>query len=156
MASRSCFDQAVALLAGRPHFRRQLADKLARRGYGQEEIDEALGRLTVQGYLNDERVTHEFVEQRRGGEGARRVRAELARRGAPAAAIASAIAANLPADDRDAALAAARRLPARRQADGAAVARFLDRKGFSSHAILHALRELGAPEPDADSEPSEV
>ena len=156
MASRSCYDQAVALLAGRPHFRRQLDEKLTRRGYPREEIDEALGRLTEQGYLNDEQVTRQFVEQRRGGEGARRLRSELARRGAPAEAISSAIAASLPADDREMALAAARSLPARRRADGAAVARFLDRKGFSSHAILHALRELGAPEPDADSESSEV
>jgi regulatory protein len=152
MSARSCYDQAVALLAGRSHFRRQLQEKLARRGYPEDEIAETLTRLTEQGYLDDDRVTREFIQQRRGGEGARRVRAELVKRGAPAAAIASEIAALLPADDRAAALAAARSLPPRRQADGAAVARYLNRKGFSSHAILHALRELGAPEPDPDSD----
>lgn len=44
---------AVDLLAARPYSTKQLSDKLRRRGYEAEEIDEAINRLTARHYLDD-------------------------------------------------------------------------------------------------------
>lgn len=147
----SAYDQAAKLLGGRAHFRRQLFDKLARRGYHSDEIESALNRLTEQGYLDDAKLAAHVATDRasRAGEGARRVRAELAKRGADAGVIEEAVTGAIPTDDREAALETARRFLAR----GAApkrdmLARYLDRKGFSQRAILRALREL---EPDLEA-----
>jgi len=77
----SCYDKAVELLALRPHFRRQLEQKLRQRGYAEDAIAETLARLEAQRYLDDRRLARDFAAQRteRGGEGARRaVRADAA------------------------------------------------------------------------------
>ncbi len=44
---------AVDLLAARPHSVKQLYDKLKRRGYEDEEINEAIERLLKRHYLDD-------------------------------------------------------------------------------------------------------
>ncbi len=72
------YDKAVQLLAVRPHFRRELEAKLRQRGFPSEDIEETLGRLTDQGYLDDRAAARSFVEGRAGkGEGRVRLRAEL-------------------------------------------------------------------------------
>lgn len=149
----SCYDKAVELLALRPHFRRQLEDKLRQRGYADAEVEEALRRLEGQGYLDDRRLAREVAGQRagRGGEGSRRVRAELLKRGAAPEAVDAAVEEVLPADDTPAAAEAARRWQARGKRDPAALARHLDRKGFSQRAILHVLRGLGAEPADDEA-----
>lgn len=147
----SCYDQAVKLLGQRAHLRRQLEHKLLQRGYPADDVEAALVRLTEQGYLDDARVAAEFAAGRAtlGGQGARRLRAELLRRGADAETAEHAVAAALPEDDRGVALEAARLWLARGGSDAAALARHLDRKGFSRRAIYAALREmnLGEVEP---------
>src|SRR5262249_34996940 len=139
------------LLGVHAHFRRQLASKLSRRGYEHEEVESALDRLTAQGYLDDAKLAAQVAADRvvRAGEGARRGRAERARRGADAGVIEEAVSGAIPTDDREAALETARRHLARGAAKRRDVlARYLDRKGFSERAILRALRELGL---DADA-----
>lgn len=140
----TCFDKATDLLARRPHFRRQLADKLLRRGYEEAEVDEALARLERYGYLDDPRTAVDFVASRlsRGPMGRRRLEAELVRRGAPREAIDAALA-ELPDDDLPAARQAARawRRGRGRGRPPAALARFLNRKGFSQSAIYTLLDE---------------
>lgn len=143
------YEQALKLLGLRSHFRRQLEQKLVQRGYPQEEIQLALDRLGERGYLDDAKLAAEVAVSRAGaGEGARRVRAELARRGVAGDVIDEAVAGALPSDDREAALETARRWLAvtrgQRAGKPGALARHLDRKGFSRRAILHSLRELGA------------
>jgi regulatory protein len=138
-ATRSCYDRAGELLAARPHFRRELAAKLLRRGYPPPEVDEALQRLARQGYLDDTETARGFVaaRQQRGALGRPRLRAELERRGAAAEAIATVLA-ELPEDDLAAASAAARRWHGRTPD---ALARHLARKGFSRRAIFAVLNE---------------
>jgi regulatory protein len=137
----TCYDKAVQLLASRPHFRAELAAKLSRRGFPQEEIDAALDRLTEQGYLDDRAAAAGFVEGRAGrGEGRARVRAELQKRGASGAAVEEALAA-LPDDDLPAAQEAAELWARRGGNDPAALARHLARKGFSHRAIVAVLKE---------------
>jgi regulatory protein len=148
----SCYDKAVQLLALRPHFRRELEGKLARRGYPPEEVEAALERLGQQGYLNETETARSFVagRQSRGGEGRSRLKAELVKRGAAGEAIESALEDLTPEDD----LAAAREVAAKwargGKSDLQALARHLQRKGFSPRAIVAVLQEIPAGEEAAD------
>jgi regulatory protein len=148
----SCYDKAVQLLGLRPHFRRELEGKLARRGYPSDEVVAALDRLGRQGYLNEAETARAFVagRQSRGGEGRSRLEAELVKRGATSEAIDSALADLSPEDD----LAAAREVAAKwsrgGKSDLQALARHLQRKGFSPRAIVAVLQESPASEEAAD------
>ena len=138
----SAYQKAVQLLGSRPHFRRELQAKLAQRGFPPEEIEEALDRLAGQGYLDDSKTAAGFVEQRlsRNNEGRVRLRAELEKRGAPAEAIADALA-GLPEDDLEPAREAAERWQRLHpRGEPAALARHLARKGFSRRAIFAVLK----------------
>ena len=139
----SCYDKAAQLLAARPHFRRELAAKLVQRGYAAEEIDAALVRLTEQGYLDDRAAARGFVESRLArGEGRARLRAELLRRGAGEEVAEEALAELTPEDDLPAARAAAERWERLGGRDPRALARHLDRKGFSRRAIVAVLNAM--------------
>lgn len=166
----TCYGKAVQLLALRAHFRAELEAKLSRRGYPEDEIAAALDRLTAEGYLDDRRTAAEFTAARMqgSGEGRRRLRAELARRGVDAEVAEEAVAELTPEDDLPAAREAARRWAARRpagkppQAERASLARHLERKGFSHRAIFALLNERTgsgeseetATEPDPEDERS--
>jgi regulatory protein len=143
----TAYEKAVQLLASRPHFRRQLAAKLAQRGYPPEEIEAALDRLTAEGYLDDRQAAASFVETQKGW-GRVRVRAELARRGADPEAVDEAVAA-LPEDDLPEAREAAAAWDRKGGKDARSLARHLERKGFSRRAIVAVLKDLpDAPELD--------
>jgi regulatory protein len=138
------YQRALRLLAQRPHFRRQLATKLRQRGYPADEVEEALDRLQAAGYLDDEAAARQFVEERmeRRSWGPARVRAELLRRGVEPALVERLTADLLPVDDTALARAAAERWRPRGGARRAALARHLDRLGYSPHAIVTVLEEL--------------
>lgn len=147
----SCYDQAVKLLARRTHFRREIEDKLARRGYPPEEIGETLERLAARRYLDDAEAARQLVAgrlARPGGYGRARLAAELAARGVDGEVARDVLDDLLPEDDLPAA-----RAEARRWAGGVggkspeALARRLERRGFSARAIAAVLRERGR---DAD------
>ncbi|HUF79285.1 MAG TPA: RecX family transcriptional regulator [Thermoanaerobaculia bacterium] len=142
MKRLSAYDQAVKLLARRTHFRREIADKLARRSYPRGEIEEALGRLESRRFLDDTEAARQFVAGRlaRGGYGRARLAAELAARGVGREVAAPVLDELLPEDDLEAARAEARRAGAK---PPAALARRLERRGFSPRAIAAVLRERG-------------
>jgi regulatory protein len=148
----SCYDKAAQLLGLRPHFRRELEGKLARRGYPPEEVTAALDRLGVQGYLNEAESARAFVagRQSRGGEGRSRLRAELVKRGAAGEAIEAALADLTPDDDLVAAREAAAKWARSGKSDPQALARHLQRKGFSPRAIVAVLQERPAGGETAD------
>lgn len=145
----SPYDKAVQLLAARPHFRRELAQKLAARGLPAGEVEAALDRLTSEGYLDDRAAAESLIRSRlsRGAEGRLRLAAELARRGAPSEIAEAALDSLVPDDDLPAAREAARRWGRGSRGvkggDPAALARHLARKGFSRRAIVTLLREEG-------------
>ena len=161
-------EKAAALLALRPHFRRELERKLGRSGYEREEIATALDQLVNLRLLDDAAQARAFVETvaRRKGWGRMRVAQELSRRGAPEAAAEAALA-GLSADaDLDAAREAARRWRAksgsgrgashgRHGSHGSrdALARHLSRRGFASSAIFKVLKEMALTVPDEDGDP---
>ena len=180
MATRlSAREHALRLLAGRAHFRAELRRKLLARGYEPDEIDEALARCAEQGYLDDAATARTFAAERqeRRGLGRGRIAAELRRRGAPSSAVSAVLADVDPEDDLARARAAAakwrRSRPAapssrvssgdedesdaalRRRAENAALARHLDRKGFSRRAIVAVLAEAESGEVELDEDAPE-
>lgn len=144
-----CYQKAAQLLASRPHFRAELALKLARRDFPADETAAALDRLEQQGYLDDTKTAADFIAHRRerASEGRVRLRAELVRRGAAPEAVNAALA-GLDEDDDLEAARKAFAVASRSRKDPAAIARHLARKGFSRRAILAVLHE--GPEGSAD------
>lgn len=147
MPGADCFERGLKLLAIRPHFRAELERKLRQRGYEDSEVEAALDRLASLGHLNDAATAGAFAEsrQRRQLEGPRRLRAELARRGVGAAVIQEAVEnQQAGSDERGAAKTVAEKWLARRpvnaEKDRAALARHLDRRGFTPAVIAETLR----------------
>lgn len=152
----SAFDKAVQLLTQRTHFRAQLADKLSRRGYPPEEVEAALERLVDLNYLDDRAAAREYASGKLSREplGRRRLAADLAKRGAPEEVISEVLDDLLPDDDRSAAREAADRwLARRRNPKKPALARYLERRGFSPPAIWGALEAVEWEEEGAAGEP---
>ena len=139
-----CTDKALQLLTRRPHFRRELETKLLGRGFEPEAVTRTLDRLTELRYLDEEAAVRGFVEGRlrRGPVGRRRLEADLGRRGADGETAARVLDDLVAGDDREAALEAAHAFARGRRRDPAAVARHLERKGFSRRAIFAVLDEL--------------
>lgn len=144
----SCYQKALDLLAVRAHFRRQLATKLSRRGYPDAEVEATLDTLRERGLIDDQATASSFVAERmRGGAlGRRRLAADLLRRGAEEEVIEAALA-EMPEDDTGPASALAARWLARSSrtqgpSRDAALARHLERRGFSSRAIVAVLERL--------------
>lgn len=86
MTPRSTYQTALALLARRDHFRRELEVKLVRKGHSEVEIEAAIERCIEIGLVDDQRVAERFVEVRAAtrGWGPRRLAAELRQRGVTA------------------------------------------------------------------------
>ena len=141
----TAYDKAGELLARRPYFRAELAARLARAGYEEDEIAGALARLARVGYLDDEALAAAEAERlrERKGLGRARIAADLSRRGAPRS-IASEVASESPEEELARARAEAERWSATsRKPQPAALARFLERKGFSPRTIVAVLEDFG-------------
>ena len=145
----SAYDRAVALLARRPHFGPEVERKLRQREYPEDEIAAAVTRLREQGYLDDDKLAREFAAARasRAGVGASRVRSELAKRGLDPDVARAAVDDALPDDDLAAAREAATRWQRSHRPNPPALGRHLQRKGFSTRAILRVLQDLGETDP---------
>jgi regulatory protein len=145
---------ALDLLARRAHFRNELERKLLAKGWDANDVAAALERLERAKLVDDLRSAVEFLQSRlrRAPQGRRRLRAELERKGVDAEVIDRALAAALPENESDLARDAARRFQRRRRtADPRALARHLDRLGFSVRDILTLAEEptdLQPPEDD--------
>ena len=83
MVEKTAYQAALALLARRDHFRRELESKLKAKAYPSDEIEGAISRCEAAALLDDLRVGKRFVEIRAKdrGWGPRRLAGELKRRG---------------------------------------------------------------------------
>ena len=79
----STLDQAMRLLAGRPHSEKELAAKLAARGRSGENIDATITRLAALGYINDAEYIVRWAGARleRTNLGPAKLKVELAKKG---------------------------------------------------------------------------
>jgi regulatory protein len=144
---------ALDLLARRAHFRNELEKKLLAKGWEADDVRAALDRLERAKLLDDRRSAAEFLQSRlrRAPQGRRRLRAELERKGLDSELIDHALAVALPESETDLARAAARRFQRRRRsADPRALARHLDRLGFSVRDILTVAEEATDLQPPDD------
>lgn len=147
-----CLRKAMDLLSRRPHFRRELEEKLAQRHYEPADIEGVLDRLEARRLLDDERTARDFVSSRLAREpiGRRRLEHELGRRGAPPELARRALDEHFPENEPELARQAVERWRRRRGAtvgssgERAALCRHLERRGFSQHAIFSVLQEMPA------------
>lgn len=81
--TESAYQRALNLLARRDHFASELKEKLGRKGYSDDEADEAVDRCVELGLIDDRKLALRFAELRSAdrGWGPRRLMAELQKRG---------------------------------------------------------------------------
>lgn len=148
-------DRALGLLAQRAHFRRELETKLSARGFAPDEVAVVLDELAVKGLVDDVATATAFVAlRRRKGIGRARLAGELRTKGAAPEVITAVLEAGDPdspdgdrgGDETASAVAVARRwLSTRRSsADEAALARHLERRGFTWSTIQAVRQTLRA------------
>lgn len=141
-----CYRKALQLLARRPHFRRELAAKLQARKFPPEEIESILDVLEERKLLDDRQNALEMAQGpfSRKGFGPRRVLAELLRRGVGEDLAAETVREVYP--DTESELSMARKLSQARVRRGAvdreALARHLDRHGYSKAVVFRILAEF--------------
>jgi regulatory protein len=148
--ARTVKTAALALLAGRDFGRRELAERLARKGYPESLIESVVAELVADQSLSEERYVEQFVTQHASrGQGPMRIRVELRERGVEPAAIEQALE-QAEANWVESARVARRRRfgagPPRDFRERAKQARFLQYRGFSSEQIRAAL----GPDDDTD------
>ncbi len=139
--------KALDLLASRPHFRAELAVKLGRRGFEPGVVEACLDRLEESGYLDDREAALGFARGRasRGHWGPARLRAELRGRGVGDSIADEVVREQFADGEREAIEAAAEAWRRRGRGGRDALARFLDRRGFSKGAIVEILTLFAEP-----------
>ena len=145
---RSAYQAAVALLTARDRTRFELSRLLAARGFSQDEREFAINRLKEQGHLDDRRFATIWARSRLRAKpmGPYRLRQELDSKGVEEHLVREVLR-EMYEDGEEAAarramaakVSALRHLPAASRT--ARVARFLQRRGFSTRVIWRLLAE---------------
>lgn len=76
-----CFEKAVDYLSRGMKTCKQMRDYLLGKGYDNETVNYAIGKLTDYKYLNDEYYAQVYVEQNAATKGERRLKQELQQKG---------------------------------------------------------------------------
>ena len=134
------------MLARREHSRRELHDKLERRGYQAEAISPVLDALEAEALLQDRRFAEVYVASRMArGFGPVRIRRELQQRGVAAELIDATCDGADPAWSEHAVSVWRKRFsqtPADSYSAWAKQARYLQQRGFDSEQISTALGDF--------------
>jgi SOS response regulatory protein OraA/RecX len=141
LSDEAAFEAGLCALARRELTTVELGRRLERAGFGEGERERAIARLRAARYLDDGRAAAErarVLADRGLGDAA--IAEDLGRRGAPAEAVADALASLEPELDR------ARRVVSA-LGRGRGSARTLIRKGFGDDAVETAMTEAVAEEP---------
>jgi regulatory protein len=147
--ARDCFAAALRVLTQRDHSCAELSEKLAARGFPQDQIQWAIDQCLRFHYLDDERFANAYIGQlQRKGYGLHRIQQKLAARGV-AGEMMSACLAPFCSDTiqaRDCRQAMTKKLKNIRNIGNSPEARvklhrFLLNRGFSSAIIRRVLEE---------------
>jgi regulatory protein len=143
----TALDGGLKLLARRAHSRLELRRKLQRRGFGTDDVEAALGRLTELGYLDDAAFARDLVRRRSTSRGPLALSAELWSKGIDRTGAAEALG-DFPLEAQ---IEAATRL-AERLCSGSAVMGYRElldrvgprllRRGFPAPVVRAACREV--------------
>ena len=141
-----CHDKALELVARRPHFRRELDQKLFRRGFSRDEIELTLEGLSRTGLVDDLGHARDLAlgPMARKDFGPRRVRAELMRRGVAEEVAETVVSETFsgPEEELRRGREAALKRTRTSAMDTSKLGRYLDRKGYSKTVILRILEEI--------------
>ncbi len=146
-------DAALTLLTLRPHSRRELELKLARRAHEPEEVASALARLVELGYLDDAAFARAVVISRARRRGARAIAAELRAKGVSREDAEAALTEIDESSQRASAVALARRVlrPPASAVEQKKAAAALVRRGFDFEVARSAVAEIvGEGQADLD------
>ena len=152
--SISAYQAGLLLLGRRELSTSQVRQRLMRKGYAREEVDEALQRLREAGAIDDARTAAAIVRSETGlkKRGRTRVLQQIQRAGIESDVAREAVDTAFEDIDDEALFAAALR---KRLRDGEGIKddrhfqrifRFLIGQGFDSERILRALRKRRAPD----------
>ena len=149
----SAYIDGLKMLGRRELSEKQVRQRLARKEYDQDEIDEAVARLREERAINDQRVAEAIVRMETGirKRGKVRVRMQLERAGIAKETAKTAIDSVLEAIDDAALLESAlrKRLRGRTtiadEREFARLFRYLIGQGFESDRIMQALRAKAKP-----------
>lgn len=147
-------------LTGQARTRKELADKLAKKGFGEDLVARLLDRFTEVGLIDDEAFARAWIASRQPGKGlARRALAqELRRKGIDDEMAKEALDEIDPADEEEAArLLVRKKIRSLRNVDRTVATRrlvgMLARKGYNSGLCFSVVRsELDACDFGADDE----
>ena len=139
------FEAALSALRRKERTTAELADLLEGRGYGPQEVTDAIARLVEAGALDDERFARLYAQDKQElqGWGPERIRAALGARGVPPSLAEAA----LEADTHEAQVGRARELleargrPLGADADRARAVGFLTRRGYDYEIAHEAIRQ---------------
>ena len=144
----SAYIDGLKMLARRELSEQQVRQRLARKDYGQDEIDDAIARLREERAINDRRVAETIVRTETGirKRGRVRVRLQLERAGIATETARAAIDSVFDAIDDDRLLESSLRKRLRgREAiaddrEFARLFRYLIGQGFESDRVMNALK----------------
>jgi regulatory protein len=152
---------AVSLLSVRPRSRRELRDRLTRKGLPAEVVERVVEEMARRGYVDDDAFARYWVENRQANRprGQRALVAELRAKGVDADAIEAAVAPTADGEEASALALARRRARTLREPDPRRfrqrLGAFLQRKGYAYDTVRTVvqtvLAEQGASD-DADGD----
>ena len=135
-------ERALRLLARREHSRFELARKLERTGFAQDDIAPLLDAFEAKNWLSDRRFAESYVADHRARAGSVKLAYDLRQRGVGDSIIESVL-----GDNRDSELDRAREVGRKKfppapanAAEKAKQMRFLQSRGFTPEVIRRAIR----------------
>lgn len=151
-AQKAAMERAGRLLATRPRTESELRRRLSAAGLETGVVDDAMGRLTQLGLVDDEAFARQWVEERsrKSGKSSRALRSELRSKGVDGDVVEEAVETCRDGDERRAEEAAARwvhrvsGLPVAAQAQK--IVAMLVRRGFDAEVARSATRAVLPPE----------
>jgi regulatory protein len=146
---------AMDILRTRPRTRKEMLDRLGRKGFDEAASEQAVCALEELGYISDEEYADTYVQSRMRGKpkGRWAMLRELQAKGIDRTTIDRALTAVSDEDERDAALRVARLQVGRyhtlpREVAHRRMYQFLLRRGFAYEHVATALREVMGADPE--------
>lgn len=153
-SDRDPYQMAIRLLSYRWRSETELRDRLTQKGIDPTEIELTIGRLSEEGWIDDERFAREYVRSRARRHGRRRIGMDLRRLGVDDEAVSRALSEELDQDREDEILLSAAKKKTetlcRRygneytasEAGRKKLARFLLSRGYPEAAVRKTVYEL--------------
>jgi regulatory protein len=139
--------EALAIVARASRSEQEIVTRLQRKEFGPNAIGAAMARLRELGYVDDLALAQRFAHElhQRGDLGRQRQKQRLLRRGFSAEVIDAALGPLQEDDEREKALALARKRPTPvTEKEKRRLAGYLHRRGFGENIVWWCLRQLAA------------